>query len=361
MGRRRPEMAEPAGHDTPPPDAVVAANDHLLTVLSAGLMVREASARDGAPVWRVSGNTLAHRVRLREAGGNWNRVEAAWEFTDGDPTAAVALALSAPAPVSSAGNGHDGACRATPGAGPDGAPRAAPGPGHNHPPRAEPEKPHYWGHRQRVRDRATSQGVEGFQDYEILELLLFYGIERIDTKPVAKQLLERFGTLGDVLAADPELLKEHEIDPRTLVLLRATREIGRRLARREIVDRPVIGSWQKLIDYCHAAIAHESTERFHILFLDRKNTLIADETQQRGTVDHTPVYPREVVKRALSLNASAIIMVHNHPSGDPTPSRADIEMTNEVKAAAKALGIELHDHLVIGRKNHASFKSLGLL
>ncbi len=223
------------------------------------------------------------------------------------------------------------------------------------------ERPHYHGHRQRVRERALGSGLDGFQDYELLELLLFYGIERIDTKPLAKKLLERFGTLGDVFAADADLLKEFDIDQRTLVLLRALRESGARLARREVVDRPVITSWQKLLDYCHAALAHEKTERFNILFLDRKNVLIADETQQKGTIDHTPVYPREVAKRALQLDASAIIMVHNHPSGDPTPSRADIEMTKEVKAALKAVGVELHDHLVIGRKAHASFRSLGLL
>ncbi|MBX3500523.1 MAG: DNA repair protein RadC [Alphaproteobacteria bacterium] len=287
--------------------------------------------RDGSEIWRIGGNTLTHRDALREAGGTWNRLEQVWEFAGEDPTATVALALAArPATV-----------------------------GHNS--REAGEKPHYHGHRQRVRDRALGSGLDGFQDYELLELLLFYGIERIDTKPVAKKLLARFGTLGDVFAADAELLKEFDIDQRTLVLLRALRETGARLARREVVERPVITSWDKLLDYCHAALAHEKTERFNILFLDRKNVLIADETQQRGTVDHTPVYPREVAKRALQLDASAIIMVHNHPSGDPTPSRADIEMTKEVKTALKAVGIELHDHLVIGRKANASFRSLGLL
>ncbi|HEX2891734.1 RadC family protein [Vineibacter terrae] len=212
-----------------------------------------------------------------------------------------------------------------------------------------------------MRDRVLAAGVDTLQDYELLELLLFHTIERIDVKPQAKRLLARFGTLGDVLSADTERLKDEGVDPRTVVMFRAVREAGLRLARREVVDRPVIGSWQKLIDYCHAALQYEKTEQFRILFLDRKNVLIADEVQQRGTVDHTPVYPREVVKRALALSASALILVHNHPSGDPTPSRADIEMTKEVKAAAKALGIEVHDHLVIGRKSHASFRSLGLL
>jgi DNA repair protein RadC len=270
---------------------------------------------------------------LRDAGGTWNRIEQAWEFDGDDPTAALARKLAEQPPAA----GHN-----------SGAPPPA-------------DRPHYWGHRQRVRDRALASGVDGFQDYELLELLLFHAIERIDVKPLAKQLLARLGTLGDVLSADAERLKDSGIDPRTIVLFRAVREAGLRLARREVIDKPVIGSWQKLIDYCHAALQHEKTEQFRILFLDRKNVLIADEVQQRGTVDHTPVYPREVVKRALELNASALILVHNHPSGDPTPSRADIDMTREVRNAAKALAIELHDHLVIGRKAHASFRTLGLL
>ena len=204
-------------------------------------------------------------------------------------------------------------------------------------------------------------GAELLEDYELLELLLFYSIERIDTKPLAKRLLDRFGTLGDVFAAESAQLREFDIDQRTLVLFKASREAGRRLAERKVKDMPVLTNWQQLIDYCHAALAHEKTEQFRILFLDRKNVLIADEVQQRGTIDHTPVYPREVVKRALTLNAAALILVHNHPSGDPKPSRDDIEMTREIKAAAEALGIAIHDHLVIGRKGHASFRSLGLL
>ncbi len=323
MARRKNGMG-----DGEPPSA--SDDSHLLTLIAAGLHLRPARTREGAEVWRIAGNTLAHREALREAGGVWNRLEQAWEFAGDDPTAAIARTLTAK-------------------------PTAI---GHNS---KDAERPHYHGHRQRVRDRALGSGLESFQDYELLELLLFYGIERIDTKPIAKKLLERFGTLGDVFAADADLLKEFDIDPRTLVLLRALRETGARLARREVVDRPVITSWDKLLDYCHASLAHEKTERFNILFLDRKNVLIADETQQKGTVDHTPVYPREVAKRALQLDASAIIMVHNHPSGDPTPSRADIEMTKEVKSALKAVGIELHDHLVIGRKANASFRSLGLL
>ena len=224
-----------------------------------------------------------------------------------------------------------------------------------------PPKPHYHGHRGRVRERVLKAGVESLPDYELLELLLSYAIDRIDTKPLAKRLLERFGTLGDVFAAEPAQQREFEIDQRTLVMFRAVRESGRRLAERKVKDMPVLTNWQQLIDYCHAALAHEKTEQFRILFLDRKNVLIADEVQQRGTIDHTPVYPREVVERALDLGAAALTLVHNHPSGDPKPSRDDIEMTREIKKAAEALGIAIHDHLVIGRKGHASFRSLGLL
>src|SRR6266481_4903104 len=238
---------------------------------------------------------------------------------------------------------------------------AVPAPaGHNSGEPAAP-KPHYHGHRARVRERVLKAGIDSLADYELLELMLFYAIERIDTKPLAKKLIERFGTLGDVFAAEAAQLREFEIDQRTLVMFRAVRESGRRLAERKVKDMPVLTNWQQLIDYCHTALAHEKTEQFRILFLDRKNVLIADEIQQRGTIDHTPVYPREVIKRALDLGAAALILVHNHPSGDPKPSRDDIEMTKEIAKAAEALGISIHDHLVIGRKGHASFRSLGLL
>ena len=299
----------------------------LIALLAAGLRLQAADN-----LWRVSGNTLPHRTLLREAGGNWNRLDQCWDFSGEDPTARLAAALAT----------------------------APPAPGHNSG-EPEPPKPHYFGHRGRVRERVLKAGAEALADYELLELLLFYSIERVDTKPLAKALLERFGTLGDVFAAEPAQLREFEIDQRTLVHFKAMREAGRRLAERKVKDMPVLTNWQQLIDYCHAALAHEKTEQFRILFLDRKNVLIADEVQQRGTIDHTPVYPREVVKRALALNAAALILVHNHPSGDPKPSRDDIEMTREIKTAAGALGISIHDHLVIGRKGHASFRSLGLL
>lgn len=205
-------------------------------------------------------------------------------------------------------------------------------------------------------------GGGALPDYELLELLLFQSIPRRDVKPLAKQLIGRFGSFAAVLGAEAQALAEiPEVTSQTIVHLKAVREAGLRLARAEAMAAPVIGSWDKLMDYCRAQMAHETVEQFRLLFLDRKNRLIADETHQKGTVDHTPVYPREVVRRALELRASAIIMVHNHPSGDPTPSKGDIEMTHEVRDACEKLGIQLHDHLVIAKTGHASFKSLGLL
>jgi len=302
-------------------------DDALLTLVAAGLRLQAGEDR-----WRVSGNTLPHRQLLRDGGGSWNKLDQCWEFSGENPTAKLAAALETQ-PVATGHNSGE----------------------------TDAAKPHYWGHRGRVRERVLKAGVEPLADYELLELLLFYSIERMDTKPLAKKLLERFGTLGDVFAAEPEQLRAFEIDQKTLVHFKAMREVGRRLAERKVKNMPVLTNWQQLIDYCHVALAHEKTEQFRILFLDRKNVLIADEVQQRGTIDHTPVYPREVVKRALALNAAALILVHNHPSGDPKPSRDDIEMTREIKTAAEALGISIHDHLVIGRKGHASFRSLGLL
>jgi len=223
-------------------------------------------------------------------------------------------------------------------------------------------KPHYLGHRQRLRERMLAGGTEALPDYELLEFLLFPAKPRGDVKPLAKDLLQRFGTLGAVLSASAESLRAVPgMGEASVATLKAVREAGLRLIRAEVRERPVISSWQRLLDYCTATAGFAEVEEFHVLFLDRKNALIADERQQRGTIDHTPVYPREVVKRALELGASAIIMVHNHPSGDPTPSRADIEMTREVQKAAAALGLALHDHVVLGRGRHASFRTLGLL
>jgi DNA repair protein RadC len=223
-------------------------------------------------------------------------------------------------------------------------------------------EPHYKDHRKRLRQRFLAGGADALPDYELLELLLTLAIPQKDVKPLAKSLIARFGSFNQVLTASPEALQEVDgIKEAAATALKVIQAAAQRLARQEVMNRPVLASWDKLLDYCHISLAHRDIEQFHLLFLDRKNVLIADEAQQRGTVDHTPVYPREVVKRALELNATAIIMVHNHPSGDPTPSRADIEMTKLVRDAAKAVGITLHDHLVIGKKGHASFKSMNLL
>lgn len=224
------------------------------------------------------------------------------------------------------------------------------------------DQPHYLGHRQRLRERLLAGGTETLPEYELLEFLLFAAKPRGDMKPLAKALLARFGSLAAVLHASPEsLLAVPGMGEASVALLKSVREAGLRLARAEIAGRPILSSWQKLVDYCTAAAGYAEVEEFRVLFLDRKNALIADERQQRGTIDHTPVYPREVVKRALELGASAIIMVHNHPSGDPTPSRADIDMTKEVAKAASVLGVTVHDHIVLGRGRHASLKTLGLL
>jgi DNA repair protein RadC len=218
------------------------------------------------------------------------------------------------------------------------------------------------GHRERLRTRFQKHGAQALPDYELLELVLFAAIPRRDTKPLAKALLARFGSYAEVIAAPRERLLEIEGVGEALVnQLKIVEEAARRLTQAQIMGKPVLSSWTALIDYCMAAMARAPQEEFRVLYLDRKNVLIADEVQAKGTVDHAPVYPREIVKRALEHGASAIILVHNHPSGDPTPSKADIAMTREIVAAAKALKIAIHDHLVIGRAGHASFKSLGLL
>ncbi|MDP2123317.1 MAG: DNA repair protein RadC [Parvibaculum sp.] len=222
-------------------------------------------------------------------------------------------------------------------------------------------KPHYHGHRERLRTRFL-KAPDSLPDYEFLELILFNAVPRRDVKALAKELIDRFGSYAAVLNAEPALLREFKgISDRALVEFRIVREASLRLAQKQVLKSEVIGSWAALLDYCTAAMAHNPVEQFRILFLDRKNHLIADEVQQKGTIDHTPVYPREVAKRALELNASALILVHNHPSGDPTPSNADIEMTKRIVETAKPLGIEVHDHLVVGKGRHASFRSLGLI
>ncbi len=226
---------------------------------------------------------------------------------------------------------------------------------------AEPP-PGHLGHRHRLRDRLLTRGAEALADYEILEVLLFANYPRQDTKPVAKALIVRFGSLGAVLSARPEQLQEVEkVGPGAAATIKAAQAAALHLLRAEVREQPVLNNWDRLTAYLSAVMAREAIEQFRVLFLDTRNRLIADEAQARGTVNHTPVYPREVVKRALELGATAIILVHNHPSGDPAPSRADVEMTQEVKAAATALGIVLHDHLIIGNGRHLSFRREGLL
>lgn len=229
-------------------------------------------------------------------------------------------------------------------------------------PAEEQAPPGHLGHRDRLRRKLLDAGPEALADYELLELLLFFAILRRDTKPVSKALVARFGSFANVLAARPEALKEVEgVGDSAVAVIKAAQAAALRLLRAEAVERPVLNNWDRLTAYLHAAISREAIEQFRVLFLDTKNRLIADEAQARGTVNHTPVYPREVVRRALELGATALILVHNHPSGDPTPSRADIEMTAEVKAAAGALGIVLHDHLIVGNGRHLSFRREGLL
>ena len=224
------------------------------------------------------------------------------------------------------------------------------------------KKPDHLGHRVRLRERFLAGGGEALADYELLELLLFQAIPRQDTKPIAKALVRRFGSYASVLRADrAELIEVEGIGEAAVVAIKTVAEAAGRLARKEVIDLPVLSSWDRLVAYLRVRMAHQKTESFRILFLDTKNRLIADEEQQRGTVNHTPLYPREVMKRALELAASAVILVHNHPSGDPSPSKADIEMTREVRDVGEGLGIILHDHVIVARGGHSSFRSLGLL
>ncbi|WP_407527809.1 RadC family protein [Methylobacterium oryzisoli] len=222
------------------------------------------------------------------------------------------------------------------------------------------EAPHYHGHRERLRAR-FAQG-DTLPDYEFLELVLFRSIPRRDVKPIAKALIQRFGSFAEVISAPPDLLAEIDgIGPSVIGDLKILEAAGRRLARGAVAERPLLTSWSAVIDYCRAAMAFSPREEFRILFLDKRNRLIADEVQGHGTIDHTPVYPREVVRRSLELSATALILVHNHPSGDPTPSQADIRMTREIVAAASPLGIVVHDHIIVGRDGHASLKGLKLM
>ncbi len=221
--------------------------------------------------------------------------------------------------------------------------------------------PHHLGHRERLRRRAQ-QGIAALPDYELLELFLFRSLPQGDVKPLAKALIERFEGLAGVLCAAPEALRQVKgVGPSVALDIKLLHEATLRISRAAVARRPVISSWSALLAYVKTALAHEPREQFRVLFLDKKNQLIADETMNEGTVDHAPVYPREVARRALELSASAVILVHNHPSGDPTPSSADIDMTRQVVEAGRVLRIAVHDHLVVGREGVASFKALGLM
>lgn len=223
------------------------------------------------------------------------------------------------------------------------------------------ELPHYTGHRQRLRDRFL-KNPDSLPDYELLEMLLFASNPRGDTKPLAKQLIERFDNLAGVLNASViELEKIKGLGDSAIGAIKTAQVCGIRMLQQQVLNKPVISSWKELLDYCYAKMAHRKTEEVRILFLDSKNQLIADEQSQEGTIDHAPVYAREIVKRALELHASAIIMVHNHPAGDPEPSREDVTITKTVQKALASVDIELHDHLIIGREGHKSLKSSGII
>jgi DNA repair protein RadC len=222
--------------------------------------------------------------------------------------------------------------------------------------------PHYFGHRERLRDRFREAGADALSDYELLELLLFRALPRRDVKPLAKALLEKFGSFAEVIAAPEVRLAEVKgLGDSAITEFKIVQAAASRLLRGAVKKRPVLSSWSSVLDYCRTAQAFAVREQFRVLFLDKRNQLIADELQQVGTVDHTPVYPREVVKRALELSATAIILVHNHPSGDPTPSRADIQMTEQIIAVASPLGITVYDHIIVGKEGHASMKGLKLI
>jgi DNA repair protein RadC len=234
--------------------------------------------------------------------------------------------------------------------------------GHNRHDGGLSETPHYHGHRERLRKRFREAGADAVSDYELLELVLFRAIPQRDVKPLAKELIARFGSFAEVVAAPRARLKEIKGIGDTVVdELEIVHAAAGRMARGQVRKRAVLSSWSGVLDYCRTAQAFAEKEQFRVLFLDKRNQLIADELQQTGTVDHTPVYPREVVKRALELSATALILVHNHPSGDPTPSRADIQMTQAIVDIARPLGIAVHDHIIVGKDGHASLKGLKLM
>ena len=221
---------------------------------------------------------------------------------------------------------------------------------------------HKKGHRERLKTRFRKGGVKALADYELLELLLMMAIPRRDVKPLAKSLISEFGSYAEVISASPERLMEFNgVGENVVTALKLAEASAQMLSQGKVMEKPVLSNWQALINYCTSQIAYKKNEQFRVLFLDRQNRLIADEKMQEGTIDHTPVYPREIIKRALELGSSAIILVHNHPSGDPTPSREDIEMTKKIVEAGKQLGVMLHDHLIISKGGHSSFKTMDLI
>ena len=223
-------------------------------------------------------------------------------------------------------------------------------------------RPHYHGHRERLRQRFLDGGSDALPDYELLEMVLYGALPRGDVKPLAKDLIREFGSFAAVISAPPARLQEIDgVGPSVVAALKVVEAAAGRMQRTALKDRDVLSSWDAVLNYCRTRMAFGDREAFRILFLDKRNQLIADEEQQRGTVDHTPVYPREVVKRALELSATAVILVHNHPSGDPQPSRADIQMTQSIIEVAKPLGIAVHDHVIVGRDGHASLKAMKLI
>lgn len=223
-------------------------------------------------------------------------------------------------------------------------------------------KPHYHGHRDRLRGRFIEKGPDSLADYELLELLLFTAIPRKDVKPLAKEMLEKFGNISAIFNAPiHELKKVPGLSEKTVITFKTIQALFHRMMKEDVMRKPVLNSWSRLLEYCQTTMAHEQNEHFRILFLNKKNELIADEIQQSGTVDHTPAYPREIMKRALELGATALILVHNHPSGDPTPSEADIDMTFAIKAAGEPFNIVVHDHLIVSKNGTTSMRNLDLI
>jgi DNA repair protein RadC len=276
----------------------------------------------------VKGDTYPHRQVLQDLGGQWHKLERHWVFEVENPAERLAAALPIPAAEAA----------------------------------EKPNRPHYWGHRERLRRRAQEGGFGALPDYELLELLLFATIERKDVKPLAKGLLERFGSLGGVLAAREEELGGFDLVKfSTIVNLRAIAEAAARLGREELKERPILNSIDKVAKHCRTIIGNSAVEQFRVLFLDQRHGLIADELQQTGTVNEVAAYPRQILQRALNLGAVGLVLVHNHPSGNLKPSTGDIEITREIMRAAEPLGVALHDHLIVGPGGHISLRQTGKL